>query len=84
MPLSGELIIFFLFFFFLKFNITIMRQDRTVHRQLPKDRPGLLSRPGPVHCPAEHSRQVGREVHPQSSFSSTESTYIQLSSLLEF
>lgn len=71
-------------FFFLKFNITIMRQDRTVHRQLPKDRPGLLSRPGPVHCPSEHPRQMSREVHPQSSFSSTESTYTWLSSLLEF
>lgn len=46
-------------FFFFKFNITIMRQDRTVHRQLPKDRPGLL--PRPVHCPTEHpGRWAGR------------------------
>ena len=75
-PLSGELILFFL-----KFNITIMRQDSTVHRQLPKDTPGLLSRPGPVHCPIEHPSQTGREAHPQSSFSSTESTYTRLSLL---
>ena len=54
-PLSGELILFFFF----KFNSTIMRQDRTVHRQLPKDRPGLL--PRPVHCPTEHpGRWAGR------------------------
>lgn len=39
MPLSGELILFFF-----KFNITIMRQDSTVHRQLPKHTPGLLLR----------------------------------------
>ena len=76
MPLSGELILFFL-----KFNITIIRQDSTVHRQLPKDTPGLLSRPGPVHCPIEHPSQTGREAHPQSSFSSTEGTYTRLSSL---
>ena len=68
-------------FFLFKFNITIMRQDSIVHRLLPKDMPGLLPRPGPVHCPIEHPSQTGREAHPQSSFSSTESTYTRLSLL---
>ena len=66
-------------FFFFKFNITIMRQDRTVRSSFPKTQHSPQS--GSSALPTELPSQRGAEAHPQSSFSSTEGTYTRLSSL---